>query len=62
MRNSTIFSGHPLQHVRAVKAAPGADIVLTGSMTLCHNLIDADLVDEFRLFINAVVQGAGRRL
>jgi dihydrofolate reductase len=36
--------------------------VVTGSITLCHTLIEAGLVDQYRLFIYPVVQGRGRRL
>jgi dihydrofolate reductase len=36
--------------------------VVTGSITLCHTLIGAGLVDESRLFAYPVVQGRGRRL
>lgn len=61
-RNSTILSGDPVEHVRTLKAAPGGDIVATGSITLCHSLIAAGLVDEYRLFIYPCVQGGGRRL
>ncbi|GAA4967489.1 dihydrofolate reductase family protein [Pseudonocardia tropica] len=61
-QNSTILSGDPVAEVAALKEQPGTDIVLTGSITLCHTLIAAGLVDEFRLFHHPVVQGAGRRL
>ena len=61
-RNSTVLPGDPVQQVRTLKEAPGGEIVVTGSITLCHTLIAADLVDEYRLFIYPVVQGAGRRL
>jgi dihydrofolate reductase len=61
-KNSTLLSGDPVQQVRTLKAAPGGDIVVTGSITLCHTLIAAGVVDEYRLFIYPVVQGAGRRL
>jgi hypothetical protein len=46
--------------VGALKEQPGYDIVVTGSITLCHALIAAGLIDEYRLF--PVVQGRGRRL
>jgi dihydrofolate reductase len=36
--------------------------VLTGSIRLGHTLIEAGLVDEYRLFVYPVVQGGGRRL
>lgn len=35
---------------------------MTGSIALCHTLIEAGLVDEYRLFMYPVVQGRGRRL
>jgi dihydrofolate reductase len=57
-----VLRGDPLPQVRAVKEQPGQDIVLTGSITLCHALINVGLVDEYRLFVHPVVQGRGRRL
>jgi dihydrofolate reductase len=61
-QNSTILSGDPVEEVRALKDKPGRDIVVTGSITLCHALIEAGLVDQYRLFVYPVVQGRGRRL
>lgn len=61
-QNSTILAGDPVMEVRALKDKPGRDIVVTGSITLCHTLINAELVDEYRLFGYPVVQGRGRRL
>jgi dihydrofolate reductase len=61
-QNSTVLSGDPVEEVRALKEQPGQDIVLTGSIMLCHAVIAADLVDEYRLFVYPVVQGRGRRL
>ena len=51
-----------LDRVRAIKAEDGGDIVVTGSLTLCPTLIEAGLVDEYRLFVYPAVQGGGRRL
>jgi dihydrofolate reductase len=61
-QNSTVLSGDPVAEVRSLKERPGRDIVATGSITLCHTLIEAGLVDEYRLFVYPVVQGRGRRL
>lgn len=61
-RNSAVLSGDPVTEVRTLKGQPGTDIVVTGSITLCHTLIAAGLVDEYRLFGYPVVQGRGRRL
>jgi dihydrofolate reductase len=60
--NSTILSGDPVDEVHALKEQPGQDIVVTGSIRLCHTLIEGGLVDEYRLFVYPVVQGGGRRL
>ena len=59
---TTILRGPLRDAVQALKEAPGADIVVTGSMTLVADLIAERLVDEFRLFVYPVVLGRGRRL
>ncbi|MET4167304.1 MULTISPECIES: dihydrofolate reductase family protein [Gordonia] len=61
-QNSTVLSGDVVDEVTALKNADGKDIVVTGSITLCHTLIGAGLVDEYRLFVYPTVQGSGRRL
>jgi dihydrofolate reductase len=57
-----VIDKDPLSAVRSMKDAHGRDIVVTGSITLVHALIEAGLVDEYRLFVYPTVQGAGRRL
>ncbi len=61
-QHTTVLSGDPIAQVQALKDAPGRDIVVTGSISLCYALINAGLVDEYRLFVYPVVQGRGRRL
>jgi dihydrofolate reductase len=60
--NSTVLAGDPVEQTQKLKSQPGADIVLTGSISLAHTLIAAGLVDEYRLFVYPTVQGGGRRL
>ncbi len=60
--NSTVLRGDLVAQVRALKAAPGRDIVATGSARLVRALVAADLVDEFRLFVHPVAVGHGARL
>jgi dihydrofolate reductase len=60
--HTTVLRGPLPEDVRKLKAAPGADIVVTGSMTLVTDLIAERLVEEFRLFVYPVVLGGGRRL
>lgn len=63
---TTVLDGGPepdvAAQVRALKEQPGKDVVVTGSITLCHALEAAGLVDEYRLFVYPTVQGGGRRL
>ena len=59
---STVLAGDPVEAVAELKAQDGAEISLTGSITLCHALIEAGLVDEYRLWTFPYVQGRGRRL
>lgn len=59
---TTVLDDDPIAKVRALKDQPGKDIVCTGSITLTHALIEAGLVDEYRLFVYPAVQGRGRRL
>lgn len=65
-QNSTVLgSGDPAVEVAALKEQPGPegkdDIVITGSIRLCHALIAAGLVDEYRFYTYPAVQGGGRR-
>lgn len=61
-QHSTVLTGDWLAQVRALKEQPGEDIIVTGSITLCHALLEATVVDEVRLLVYPVVQGRGRRL
>ena len=60
--NSTVLSDDPVAQVTALKQEDGKDIVLTGSISLAHTMIEAGIVDEYRLFVYPTVQGSGRRL
>ena len=60
--NTTVLRGDPVTEAGRLRELPGRDVVVTGSIRLCHALIGAGLVDEFRLFTYPVVQGRGRRL
>ncbi len=53
--NSTVLTGDWIAQVRVLKGQEGRDIVVTGSITLTHALIESGLVDEYRLFVYPVV-------
>ena len=59
---STVLAGDLADEVRALKQRPGGELGVTGSIQVCHALITAGLVDEYRLFTYPVVLGRGRRL
>ena len=59
---TTILRGPLEDDIAKLKGAPGADIVVTGSITLVHALVARRLVDEYRLFVHPVVVGRGARL
>jgi dihydrofolate reductase len=61
-QNTTVLQGSLDDEVRALKAAPGRDVGITGSITVVRDLISAGLVDEYRLFVYPVVLGRGERL
>jgi dihydrofolate reductase len=48
--------------VAALKQEDGADLHVIGSTQLVQTLIEHDLVDEFRLMIDPVVVGGGKRI
>ncbi|MBA3433509.1 MAG: dihydrofolate reductase [Actinobacteria bacterium] len=59
---TTVLRGALVDEIQALKSNSGRDIVTTGSMTLVRDLIAAELVDEYRLFLYPVVLGRGQRL
>ena len=61
--HSTVLSGRLEDEVAALKAdGDGGDLGVTGSISVVHTLMRADLVDEFRLFVYPVLSSRGRNL
>ncbi|ASR38027.1 dihydrofolate reductase [Prauserella marina] len=61
-RNTVVLGSGWLEAVAELKESEGNEIGVTGSISLCHALIQQGLVDEYRLFVYPAVQGFGRRL
>jgi dihydrofolate reductase len=60
--NSTVLDGDVAEAVAALKKEDGDDLLVIGSTELVKTLIEHDLVDEFRVMIDPLVVGGGRRL
>jgi dihydrofolate reductase len=60
--NSTVISGDVAAAVAKLKERDGGPILVAGSRTLVHTLMEHDLVDEWRIMIFPVVLGSGKRL
>lgn len=60
--NSTLLKGNLADAVNALKREDGGDLLLIGSATLATALIELDLIDEFRLMIDPLLVGGGKRL
>jgi len=52
-----LIEGDVAAGVAALKLEDGGDLLVAGSRTLVHTLIDYNLVDEYRLMIFPVVLG-----
>jgi dihydrofolate reductase len=61
-QNSRVLQGDVAEAVAALKQEDGEDLHVIGSSQLVQMLFEHDLVDEFRLMIDPVVVGGGKRL
>jgi dihydrofolate reductase len=61
-QNSNVLQGDITEAVPALKQEDGADVHVIGSAELVRRLIEQGLVDEFRLMIDPVTLGGGKRI
>jgi dihydrofolate reductase len=61
--NSTLLDpADALGAVGALRAETAGDIQVMGSASLARQLVSADLVDEYRLMVEPILLGGGKRL
>jgi dihydrofolate reductase len=61
-QDAEIISGDPVETIEALKAKPGKNMVMWGSITLAQSLMKAHLIDEYHFQICPVITGGGRSL
>lgn len=57
--NTTIISDNLSDRINKVKQQTGSEILLFGSPTATHSLIQLNLIDGFWLFVNPIILGQG---
>jgi dihydrofolate reductase len=60
--DAVVINGDAVRSVAELKAQPGGDIVLYGGAGLVVELAQADLIDEYMLFVSPAAIGAGKPL
>jgi dihydrofolate reductase len=60
--NASLIEGDVPTAVAELKRQPGEDILIYGSGELVRTLAQRSLVDEYRLMVNPVIVGKGKRL
>lgn len=60
--NATVLDGDVVEQLTALKQGPGKDIVMYGSPTLMHTLMQHDLIDTYKVLLMPVILGRGTRL
>jgi dihydrofolate reductase len=60
--HSTVLRGDVAEAVSALKKEDGGDLHVIGSPAFVQTLIEHDLADEFRVMIDPLVVGGGKRL
>jgi dihydrofolate reductase len=60
--NSLLIKEHVVEAISELKQQPGGNIGITGSATLVHVLMQANLIDEYRLMVHPLMLGSGKRL
>ena len=60
--NASLIKGNVAEEVSRLKQQSGQDILIYGSSDLVRTLMQNDLIDEYRLMVQPVVLGSGKRL
>jgi dihydrofolate reductase len=61
-KNTAIAQSHLLDEITKLKQQSGGDIIVYGGAEFVAELIKANLIDEYHLFINPAIIGKGLRI
>ena len=59
LKNTTVISDNIEKHITELKQKEGKEIIIFGSPSAAHSLMQFDLIDEYWLFVNPVLLGNG---
>jgi len=59
LTNTKIISDNLSDRINEIKQRAGKDILLFGSPTATHSLIQQNLIDGYWLFVNPIILGRG---
>jgi dihydrofolate reductase len=59
LTNTTIISDNLSDRINKIKQQPGKEILVFGSPTATHSLIQQNLIDGYWLFVNPIILGRG---
>jgi dihydrofolate reductase len=59
LTNTTIISDNLFGEINKIKQSAGTEILVFGSPTATHSLIEQNLIDGYWLFVNPVILGRG---
>ena len=57
--NTTVISDNLSDRINKIKQQAGTEILVFGSPTATHSLLQQDLIDGFWLFVNPIILGKG---
>jgi dihydrofolate reductase len=59
LTNTTIISDNLSERINSLKQQAGSEVLLFGSPTATHSLIQLNLIDGYWLFVNPIILGQG---
>jgi dihydrofolate reductase len=57
--NTQIINGNLKEEIQMLKQEEGKNILIFGSPSACHSLMEYNLIDEYWLFVNPILLGKG---